>query len=382
VYALEITIVDPNSATKKKLSITERVEINFPKDKVSLSDIQLVESFTKSTKPGVLTKSGYDLVPYSVFSFDDAMTRLSFYCEAYNTAKIAGSGKRIAFFYYIENYSTKEKAEGYASFSKQNAQEVNVLLSQFELKKLATGSYNLVVEVRDEKNELLATKKIPFHRTTKETISQLADLSTIVADSTIFSNVTSIDTLVDYIRCVWPISTLSQRDYATTQIKLKDKRQMQKYLHAFWVSKNAGDPAGEWKKYKTQVAVVNSIFAAGKIKGYASDRGRVYLQYGTPDSRQTVNSEPNTYPYEIWQYYKLVDPVTGAMQTNKRFVFCDNELAGNNYRLIHSEARGETYDIRWQYKIMKRTTANSNLDDTTPAGTYGNNLDDNFVLPK
>jgi GWxTD domain-containing protein len=382
VYALEISITDLNSLTKKKFTITERTEVSFPNNQVNISDIELIESFKKTGTPTILTKSGYDLVPYSVNSYDDEMKRLSFYCEAYNTEKILGKNKRIAFFYYLENRNTLEKIEGYAGFSKQKANQVNVLLAQMDIQKVGKGNYNLVVEVKDTIGKLLCQKKIPIQRKSTVKKSEFEDLSRIIADSTFISDVTNQDSLVDYLRSVWPISSTSQRDYAANQIKQKDIKLMQKYFFAFWESKNSIDSEGEWKKYLKQVNIVNTIFSAGKIKGYATDRGRVYLQYGTPDSRQSVNSEPDTYPYEIWQYYKIIDSNTGIMQTNKRFVFCDNELAGNNYKLIHSEARGEINDIRWRFKLTKRTSQNANLDEVKPANTYGNAIDENFIVPK
>ncbi len=381
-YALEMILSDPNSKDKKKFTVIEKVEVSFPKDKINISDIQLVESFKKTATPSVLSKSGYDLIPYPINYYPDDMTRLAFYCEAYNSAAVLGKDTRFAFFYYVENFHTREKVGDFAGFSKQNGNEVNVLLSQLDVTKLRSGYYNLVVEVKDQNANIISQKKVFFERRSIVPKSELSDLSSIVADSTFISNVKSADTLEEYIRCLWPISSTSERDYAMNQWTNKDVKQMQKYIYGFWKNKNPNDPEGEWLKYKKQVDIVNKIFAAGKRQGYSTDRGRVYLQYGTPDSRQEYLSEPNTYPYEIWQYYRIVDPATGQMQTNKRFVFFNNDMAGNNYELIHSEVRGERYDTRWKLKIMKRTVQSNDLDFENPVNPYGTNIDDNFKMPK
>ncbi|MBC7863519.1 MAG: GWxTD domain-containing protein [Bacteroidia bacterium] len=382
IYALEMSVSDPNSASKKKFTVNERIEIKFPESEIVFSDVQLLEKFSKSTNPTVITKSGYDLIPYSVSTYTDAMTRLAFYAEAYNVGKILGNGERFAFFYFIENFETKQKVEGYAGFDKQTAANVNVLLAQMEIQKLRSGNYNLVLEVKDQFNKLLSQKRVFFQRKNSVTINPLADLSTVNADSSFIKTVTNADTLADFIRCIWPVSSVSDREYAANVVKNKDVKQMQKYFYAFWKNHNDVDPEGEWKKYYKQVLIVNTIFAAGKIKGYATDRGRVYLQFGTPNSRNEVLSENNTYPYEIWQYYTLTDPGTGQIQRNKMFIFCNNEIAGNKYKLIHSDARGEMFDARWRLKIMKRTVQGADLDFEKPGGTYGNALDDNFSMPK
>ena len=382
IYAMEITICDVNSAEKKKYSITEKVEIAFPKDKITLSGIQILESFTKSKQKSQITKSGFDLVPYPARFYTDDMTRLSFYCEAYNIANVLGKDERFAFFYYLENADTKQKVESFAGFQKQLAEKVNVLLAQFDIEKLGTGFYNLVIQIKDKSNNTLTEKKLTFEKITSVPLSPLADLSGIKTENTFIELVTSPDTLIEYIRCLWPVSSTSEREFAQNQIINKDVKLMQRYIYGFWKKKNNSDPEGEWRKYRKNVEQVNQIFTAGKRKGYATDRGRVYLQYGTPDSRQEIMSEPNTYPYEIWQYYRIMDPATGQIQTNKRFVFCNSELAGNNYELIHSEARGEKFDARWRLKIMKRTIQSMNLDYEKPDPTYGNGVDENFSVPK
>jgi GWxTD domain-containing protein len=381
-YALEVSISDANSKNKTKHTITEKIEINFPENSCSLSDIQLIESYKKTISNSILSKSGYDLIPFPAGIYPDGNTTLSFYAEAYNTEKSLGIGERFAFFYFIENLETKQKVESFAGFQKQTTAGVNVILSQLDVSKLKNGNYLLSLEVRDKNNQTITNKKIPFARKTSTPKSELSELSAFVTENTFIAPVTHPDTLEEYIRCLWPVSSTSEREYATNQILNRDVKQMQKYIYGFWKLKNPNDPEGEWKKYKRNVDQVNQIFASGKIKGYATDRGRVYLQYGTPDARQEFLSEANSYPYEIWQYYRINDPATGQLQTNKRFIFCNNELAGNNYQLIHSEARGEKFDARWRLKIMKRTVQSMNLDFEKPGGTFGNGVDENFATPK
>jgi hypothetical protein len=119
------------------------------------------------------------------------------------------------------------------------------------------------------------------------------------------------------------------------------------------------------------------------MKGYFTDRGRVYLQYGPPDAQQQVANEPDTYPYEIWQYYRIKDPQTGQFQTNKRFVFWNKDLDGNCYKLLHSDVRGELRDNRWQMRLKARTQNNVNLDVENPnMNTYGTGIDDLFTNPR
>ena len=113
------------------------------------------------------------------------------------------------------------------------------------------------------------------------------------------------------------------------------------------------------------------------MRGYETDRGRVYLQYGAPDQRSKVESSPNTYPYEVWQYYKLKD------QSNRKFLFYNQDLVTNNYTLLHSDAKGELYDAGWSMKLHKRTIQSNNMDITKPGiDTFGDESDDIFKNPR
>jgi GWxTD domain-containing protein len=383
-YDYEIVIQDNNTLDKSKFTSTDVIEVKVENDKVHISDIELLESFTKSAEPNVLTKSGFDLVPYGVNYYPDDMTKLAFYSETYNTEAVMGADKKFAFVYYIESEETKEKIEGYHAFSKQTSGKVNILMSQFDIKTLTSGNYNLVVEVRDQNNVALAQKKMNFQRRNKAAKIDLANLSAIDLNSTFISKYTSKDTLIDYIACLWPVSSTTEREWQSNQIKNADVKLMQQYIYAFWKNRNEKDPEGEWKNYSEKVKVVNTLFKCGKQKGYYTERGRVYLQYGAPDSRQQVPFEPESYPYEIWQYYRINDPITAKMQTNKKFVFYDYSLDGNCYKLLHSDARGEMRDDRWQMKLKKRTNQTLNLDTEKPNSnnSFGSGADDLFSNPR
>ena len=66
--------------------------------------------------------------------------------------------------YFIERYETSSPIASYNGFIRQNTSEVNVILREFDIEKLATGNYNLVVEVRNKQNEILASKSSFFQR--------------------------------------------------------------------------------------------------------------------------------------------------------------------------------------------------------------------------
>ncbi|MFN5460139.1 MAG: hypothetical protein ACK5AY_09535, partial [Bacteroidota bacterium] len=58
LYALELIIYDINSKDKRKYTITEKIEISFPKQSIQISGIELLESYFKSKVNGPRSKSG------------------------------------------------------------------------------------------------------------------------------------------------------------------------------------------------------------------------------------------------------------------------------------------------------------------------------------
>lgn len=374
-YDFEISIADVNKAGKP-FTTTQKVDINYEGEKVMVSDIQLVESYQKAAAPGVLTKSGYDLIPYVSNFYPVNMSKLGFYAEVYNTKQALGENERFVINYYIESYDTKVKMSNFNSFSKQTANNVNILLSEFPIDQLGTGNYNLVVEVKNKLNEQVATRKLFFQRNNPNAQVDMNDMSSLNVENTFASRLNSKDTLIDYIRSLRPISNSLEQTFADNQIAKRDIKEMQKYFLGFWMNRNQANPEGAWLAYNEEVKKVNKEFGTSNKRGYETDRGRVYLQYGPPNQRTQAENEPSAYPYEIWQYYKMKD------QSNRKFVFYNPDLVTNDYRLLHSDAKGEISNPAWELKLHERNNAPKTLDQQNVNDHFGGNSDDNFRNPR
>ena len=384
-YELELSIAD-NAFPDKKTTHQQQIVIDLKRDhKIYSSEIQALESYTKSTTQGPLTKNGYDLVPYNINYYPKNQHALRFYFEAYNIDSVLGKQAKFLYSYYVENSENLRQVAALKGHQKQSAQRLNALLAQFDISFLPSGNYNLVIEVRDSANKVQAQKKWFFQR--QSDAPQLQDeLATkdIRTIEDFFNSYQSTDSLKQFVECLWPRSSTKEREWQQVGISKKDPNLLRSYAVEYW-RKEAGDsldPLKIWLTYYKSVQEANALLKCGKQKGYYTDRGRVYLQYGKPDQRNQVNSEPNTYPYEIWQYYRLYDKATGRFFTNKKFVFVNEAIADNCYKLIHSDVRGEIYDERWRFKLVNRSQQSQNIDDTKPVNTYGTNVDENFNNPR
>jgi GWxTD domain-containing protein len=385
-YTLELVVTD-NASPDKKSTHSEKISILFKREKkVYSSDIQILESYSKASSQSLLTKNGYDLVPYTINYFPKNQHTLKFYAETYNLDTVIGKNTKFVYTYYIENNENLVRQNGLIAFQKHTANKVNPILGQFDITQLPTGNYNLVIEVKDSSNTIQSQKKWFFQRQSNAVNHTEDDLSNsnIKTVEDFFNSFQNRDSLKQFIECLWPRSTTKEREWQQVQTTNKDPNLMRGYLVQYWKTE-AGDslnPLKIWMVYYKSVLEANALMKCGKQQGYYTDRGRVYLQYGKPDQRGQYNSDPTTYPYEVWQYYRIYDKTTGRFFTNKRFVFVNFSIADNCYQLIHSEVRGEMYDEKWKYRLMKRTQKTTNVDDTEPMGSWGSNVDENYNNPR
>jgi GWxTD domain-containing protein len=373
-YTLELTLKDPNSNEEPVVSLDE-FEISFPESKLHFSDIELLHSYSKAKGEGVMDKSGFNLTPFVFNFYADVVSELSFYAELYNSQQLLG-GDQFLLYYYIRPMEVDKKLDQYFFMKKMESQPVNILLNTVDISQLPSGNYFLILEARNRNNVLLAKKETYFQRYNPNAEFNLTGMLVINPENSFAGEITSKDSLVQYIDYLYPISSDAQKSYAKSLMKEGDVLTLQRYFLNFWVERNEEDPQGAWMEYKTRVDQTNHDFRALRIKGYKTDRGRVYLQYGKPNAIARSYNEPGGYPYEIWHYYEMQG------QRDKKFVFYTKDIATNDFQLIHSNAIGEINNYRWQTYIYSRTWDAFNIDAGIAPQSYGSFATDYYLQPR
>ena len=379
-YAMEITVKDLNDPAQKPYSSQQTLIVNFPADQPAVSDILLVDSYSKSSTVTEFTKNGYDLAP-RVYSFYMANAHnLTFYAELYNSDKVYKDGGKYLLNYFIESYESSVKMKRFNFAKTIDVGKVNVLLNSIDIKDLPTGNYYLVVEMRDRNNNLMASNSVFFQRYNPGCEMDLEDIASTQISNTFAAELSSIDTLREYLRCLNPRCSEAERDYVNNLVKTDDYKTMQQFLYNFWNTRAPLNPKEAWEEYYTQVKRVNASYSTRTKKGYMTDRGYVYLKYGTPDKICEEPFEPGAYPYEIWHYYEV------AGQRNKHCVFMSQDMVTNDYQLIHSDIIGEVNNPRWQMMIYSRfygpDYTGDIIDQTEAPGAWGTHAGDLYNNPR
>jgi GWxTD domain-containing protein len=385
-YTVFIKIDDNNNPFKKPFEFRKKFSINYQAYQLQNSGIELLERFQKTDIQNNLSKSGYEMIPYTVNYYPESQTQLLFYFETYHSDTILGKNKSLVYTYYLQNAQNSAKLNEYGSFKKQKTAKVNPLLGKLDITKLPTGSYYLVIELRDENNILHISEKLQFQR--MNTIQTESKPNPLVEKNTFiefFENRNNPDSLKMFVECLWPIADgLDKERIINTAVK-KDPVLMKNFVTDFWQRRasDSANPYKMWSKYYTSVMEAMVLFRCGKQPGYSGDRGRVYLQYGKPNQRTIENYEPNTFPYEIWQYYRTTDASTGRYYSNRKFVFVNRALGDDCHQLIHSDMPGEFNNPRWQFDITRRNNeGKADLENQTPNGTQFNQFNEIYSNPR
>ena len=231
LYKMELVVADKNNKQKPFVG-NEEIVLSFPSNKIVFSDIELVESYSKATTQSSLTKNGIDIVPYCSNFFPGNLSRIGFYAESYNAKSTLGDSSKFVFNYFIESYETKRMLAKFNKFSTQKSNPVNILLAEFNIVDLPSGNYNLVIEVHDKANQLIASRRAFFQRLNPNAKFDPQDLANIATSGTFVANFKSKDSLTDHVRSLRPIASEAEKIFIDEQIKTSTLEMMQQYFYS------------------------------------------------------------------------------------------------------------------------------------------------------
>lgn len=351
-YLIGIELQDANIQTKP---VSGTLEVSVPEvhKNVGFSDIMIAEVATPTDQVTPMYKSGYEMIPRISNFYGEEMTFLPYYVELYNTNLIPDSVFGVR--QQVVNAMTNSPMDGFSRFIRMNTGEVQPLFRNVDLSKLPSGSYRLRLEMVDRNNNMLSGPAEYYFERVNDSFEGEVDITKIVLDPAFQQSVTD-DSLRYYLASLLPIARPAEAKSILETIKSKNLENYRKHLQQFWIQTSGSNAYSEWLKYKEHVMLVQTMYGTQILAGYETDRGRVYLQYGPPNSIIAKESSPSEYPYEIWHYYKI------KHYSNKRFVFYNPDLITENYRLLHSDMLGEPQNYKWPQMLVKRNTPDTNTE--------------------
>lgn len=369
IYNLELTLRD-KSKDDGGTSLLQRVNVAYEKKKPSMSSLQLMATVTPTTTDNILSRGGYDMEPYIEDEIPANIDVLNVYYEVYNIKKEVFS-KPFTSIAFVEERATGRRMPNVGSETQHEAKNLVRVYSPLDISQLPSGDYNLVVEIHNRNNDNLLYKRLPFHRT-KPSVVNKDEPSMYLG--TFASRITDENKLNYYLDALYPIASDEELAFVREVIKKNDNiDEKQAFLYKFW-DKRYGDQAEvKWDEYRGWLEYVDAHYSYPRTKGYRTDRGRVYLQYGPPDYiRDEKNFVSTRYldagsavhadlsnmggslghvyylPYQLWRYNYL--PTDSP---NRVFLFWD-EFRSGYYRLLNSNAKGEIQEAMWERRLSQQ----------------------------
>ncbi|MFZ2901268.1 MAG: GWxTD domain-containing protein [Saprospiraceae bacterium] len=366
-YTIEVTFNDINQEGNTR-SFSDRFVLDYDREGVLQSDIQLLSSFEASQEEGPFVKNGFHMEQLPFNFYGKNAEKLIFYNEIYQTDAAIGDDFMVS--YLID------RADGNGQFSpvlvghkRRSPAPVNVLLLTLDITNLESGNYRLAVEVRNRNKELLSRKETPFQRSNPFLNVTEESIAGNSLDEE-FVGKLSMEDLTYSLRALAPIVPPNEADWLNKLIREGSLEAKKLFLFSHWAKKNPNRPDIPYQEYMEVARALDQMFASGFGFGFETDRGYVYLKYGRPDDIFKEDNDPAAPPYEIWSYNSF--PATN--QTNVRFLFYNPSLAPNDFRLLHSTARGEFNNPRWEVELYRNSPTQIEGDD--PFGAT--DMQDNF----
>ena len=293
-----------------------------------LSDVEFATTIRQGgTKTGPFYKNTLDVIP-NVGGIYSEQQACFYYAEVYN---LLTGEDRSDFLMRTNVYDAIGKEVLSRERPRKRLGESSVLVDQFSVAKLKTGTYTLALSVLDSMRKVMTTSAKKF----------FVFNSTLGVDSTLLSSAAGVP-LAEYMamdepeldrEAKWSRWEMmeAEKDQYSSLTGIDAKR---KFLSDFWRKRGPGHR----DEYLSRVAYSNANFNIMGREGYRTDRGRVQEVYGVPDDVENHPNETDSKPYEIWSYH--------GIQGGVIFVFVQRSQGGD-YELVHSTHRNELHDENW-----------------------------------
>lgn len=348
LYELEIQIQDLNS-NSEPIKLEKFIQVSSYDLTTNVSDIEIIDYLKKTTQKNKFSKSGYDIYPMVSNYIPSEVEKLAFYYEIYNKK----NQPKVLIKEYIETYYENKLLPKYIKRSVKKLKQVTPIIHAFDITKLPSGNYNLVVEIRDSTNKLITKEKVFIQRVN-------VDTKPVVVNEKPEEKLTygvSTDSLDYYLRSLLPISNTLEYTFLNGNLDKHNDTVKETFFINFWQSRYGVDGVSEWEKYRAKVKEVENLFGTRARRGYATDMGRVYIKYGKPNDVIEKLNEQGTYPYAIWHYYQTQN------RSNVIFVFYHTTAVAREFELIHSDMPGEITNRNWKYLVNMRVGGKDNRVD-------------------
>jgi GWxTD domain-containing protein len=352
-------------------SYKDSLDVEPASGNVYYSDIQILDTIYDITTETKYLKNSRQQIPLSTNFLDDSRRLIHLYTELYHLEKVDEIHWPLRQIVSISKKMYENsiyKLESTDTISNRVA--IMPFISHFDISVLPSGNYYANTVLLDKDGNKLATKSLFFQRSNKNPVAlenkeQVQDTGFIKVNvfdlSETFVAKYTMPQLKAILKMLIPISSPIEADAIRGFAQRPDETYMRYFIYNFWKNKSPTDPKQAWDDYANLVREVNKMFGSGRLPGYETERGIIYLKYGKPNERIIVENEQGALPYEIWQY----NSVGKVQSTQGLFLFYRPAYMINDFALLHTTVKGEVRNANWP--ILLYTSGSSSSTNSRAA---------------
>jgi GWxTD domain-containing protein len=330
----ELRMISPSDTVVEKVVVSP-----FVGERIAMSDLQfcsnIITRFEDTSDP--FYKNTMKVIPNSSAVFGESNPLLYYYGEVY-FSKLAdyAVGDRVVVQTVVADVDGKVRMR--KEFSRDQSLESTVEIGMFNISKLESGLYTLIMAATDSVHDVSVYRRRNFyvHNPSVVVVTLEDELKNQLEEEFSFYTEEELDKMFDQAKY---IATSSEKNVYKVLNSLDSKKQ---FITQFWAERNKVQT--DWKdEYYKRVEYANQNFSQLSMEGWSSDMGRVYIIYGSPDEYEHRPMNPNENAYEIWHYLELEGGV--------EFDFVDINGYGI-YELVNSTKRGEVRFENWMSEYV------------------------------
>jgi GWxTD domain-containing protein len=239
-----------------------------------------------------------------------------------------------------------------SSFTQKDSQFLFVKTIPINDTFVQSGNYKVMVSLYNYKDSLMESKLLDcqFLRKPNDFFKgqpqQVLDYTNVKNIEQTFVNKYTIADLKKNIKSLTPISSAIEDKIILAIDQYDSLFFLRQFFFNFWKNRNELYPEAEWKTYVDKLNYVSDKFGGSALKGYETDRGKIYMKHSAPDRIERRTSEKSALPYEIWYYLSF------ERKDNVYFLFYQAGSMGKDMEILHCTVPEIYFDPYWKEKLF------------------------------
>lgn len=347
-YVLDVAIPTDAGAQRAALSLRRDAVIPDFSDPnlVGISDLTLATDIRPSPDRGDLFyKNGLIVRPNANQLFGNGLSRLFYYAETYHLNEAVVDADTYTLLVYVAEVNLPQPLPGMEHRTRRPVRSPDVIVGQFDVSDLPSGSYFLRIALLNDANEALAEQSRKFFVYNPGVKRAAPPALEVAFENSPYAAMTD----EEVARALRHIDLIASEQERRRIRKLKELEARQHFLMNFWSKRdpNPSTPVNEFKdEFYQRLQYANDRYTSRSMEGWETDRGRILVKYGLPTNIEPHLFDRGVRPYEIWEYNNI--PGEGQAQ----FIFADRNGFGE-FELIHSTVAGERRLANWQEELRR-----------------------------